>query len=85
VRQFYNGARADGEETPVRGRASGRGGRRGGRGGPPWRRGAPCEVDEVGEQMEEATTGEVLVEEDDGGEVPSHDFASRCCGQALGG
>jgi hypothetical protein len=85
VRQFYGGARADGEETPVRGRGSGRGGRRGGRGGPPWRHGAPCEVDGVGEQVEEATTDEVLVEEDDGGEVPSYGFASRCCGQALGG
>jgi hypothetical protein len=34
-RRFYSGAHADGEETPVKGRESGRSGRRGGRGGAP--------------------------------------------------
>jgi hypothetical protein len=68
----------------VRGRGSGRGGRRGGRGGAPWRRGAHYEVIGVGEQAEEATTDEVLTEEDDGREIPWPGFASRRCGWALG-
>jgi hypothetical protein len=67
----------------VRGRGSGRGGRRGGHGGAPWRRGAHYRVDGVREQAEEAATGEVLVKEDDGGEIPWPGFASRRYGQAL--
>jgi hypothetical protein len=67
----------------VRGRGSGRGGRRRGRGGAPWWHGAHCGVDGVGEQAEEAAVDEVLLEEDDGGEVSWPGFASRHCGQAL--
>jgi hypothetical protein len=37
-----------------------------------------------GEQLEMAATGEVLMEEDDGGEIPWPGFASRHCRQALG-
>jgi hypothetical protein len=39
---------ANGEETMVRGRRSGRGGRKSGRGGAHWRRGACCRVGGVG-------------------------------------
>jgi hypothetical protein len=53
------------------------------RGAPYWR-GARYEVNRVGGQAEEVAACEVLVEEDDGGEVPWPDFTSRCCGQALG-
>jgi hypothetical protein len=38
----------------------------------------------VGEQAEEAAASEVLMEEDDGGEVPWPGFASRRCEQAIG-
>jgi hypothetical protein len=83
-RRFCGGARADGEETPVRGRVSGRGGRRGGLGGAPWWHRACCWVGEVQEHVEKVAAGEVLREEDDGGEIPWPGFASRRCGQALG-
>jgi hypothetical protein len=49
---------------------SGRGDHRSGRGGAPWRRGTCGGVDGVGEQPEEAATGGVLTEEDDGGGTP---------------
>jgi hypothetical protein len=64
--RFCGGTHAD-EETPVRGRRSGQGGRRSGRGGAPWRHRACYEVGGLGEQSEEATAGEVLVEEDNSG------------------
>jgi hypothetical protein len=63
---FYGGARANGKETPVRGRRSGRGGQRSGRGVAPWRRGARYGVNKVGEQSEKAAAGEVLTKEDGG-------------------
>jgi hypothetical protein len=37
-----------------------------------------------GEQSEKAAAGVVLTEEDDSGEIPWPDFASRRCGQTLG-
>jgi hypothetical protein len=68
--RFYGDTRVDGEEASVRGRRSGRGGQRSGLGGAPlWHR-TRCGVGGVGEQPEEATTGGVLTEEDDGGVTP---------------
>jgi hypothetical protein len=69
---------------PVRGRGSGRDGRRGCQGGAPWQHGACCGVGGVGEQAKKAAVGEVLTEEDDGGEIPWSGFASRRYDQALG-
>jgi hypothetical protein len=83
-RRFCGGARADGEKTLVRGRGSGRGSRRIGQGGAPSRRGICCGVSGVGEQSEKAVVGEVLAEEDDGGEIPWPGFVSRRYGKALG-
>jgi hypothetical protein len=83
--RFCGGARADGEETLVRGRRSGLGGRRRGRGGAPWHRGGCSGVGGVGEQSERATTSEALTEEDDNGEISLPGFSSLHCGQALAG
>jgi hypothetical protein len=52
----------------VRGQRSGRGGWRSGQRRAPWWRGAHYRVSGVAEQPEKAATGEVLTEEDDGGE-----------------
>jgi hypothetical protein len=83
-RRFCNGARANGEESSMRGRRSSRGGWRSGRRGAPWWHGTRCRVSGVGKQLEKAATSEVLMEEDDGRGIPLPGFASRRCRQVLG-